>query len=359
MRVQKALRDLSIPKHYRRFSKPAKLIIWSLCHLALASCQTKQKTMERFDWSQTLTAPKGYPCIIIKGGLSSSIPNEQGAGFGLWAGGTTNAGWGRVGGVVTSSLKAIPDSLQITWYSVLEEKFYTGSFQLPSDKIKELFKTGFFDHELNRQETFGKIIVGMAPGGIVAVWLLSGQVEVEVGRFQATEIQLKPEDVHGDAKVVFRKTYIQAIYEEDVIAQGPIPFGLWDSYRIKHSWRHKMDFPHNFKNTESYLSMYNGEKEHLYVQEPSHQDFKKRALPQDMRLLWTDDKGGLWGAEVYFDEAELFKAFGEILKKDPEQNIEIVFTPDATNTAFTVMLQSKTEEIDLPKTKVKPYARTR
>lgn len=336
-----------------------KLIIWSLCNLALASCQNKKEKMERFNWSQTLCAPKGYPALIIKGSLSNSNPKENGASFGLWAGTTSNCGWGRSGRGVTSSLKAIPDSLQITWYSVLEEKFYTGHFQLPQKNMEELFKNGFYDHRLKKRETYNEIIVGMAPGGIAAVWLLSGQVEVEVGRFQAVETVITPKDVNSEMQAIFDPEYIEAVFSDNNLSKKEIPFGLWDNYRIKHSWRHKMDFPHNFKNTESYLSMYNGEKEHLYVQEPSHQDFKKRALPQDMRLLWTDDKGGLWGAEVYFDEAELFKAFGEILKKDPEQNIEIVFTPNAANTAFTVMLQSKTEEIDLPKTKVKPYARTR
>lgn len=84
------------------------IIIWSLCNLALGACQTKKEKMERYEWSQTLCAPKGYPALIISGGLSNSKPGEKGASFGLWEGTTTNCGWGRSGGGVTNSLKAMP-----------------------------------------------------------------------------------------------------------------------------------------------------------------------------------------------------------------------------------------------------------
>ena len=44
--------------------------------------------------------------------------------------------------VVGDDFKPLPNKLVITWFSYIENKFYTGEFDLPYDKIKQLFDEG-------------------------------------------------------------------------------------------------------------------------------------------------------------------------------------------------------------------------
>ena len=70
-----------------------------------------------------------------------------------WAGGgslyipsaTLHGGWGRAVSlhVVGDELKPLPDSVEVLFFSFLENKFYQGRFALPRDSIARLFREGF------------------------------------------------------------------------------------------------------------------------------------------------------------------------------------------------------------------------
>ncbi len=57
----------------------------------------------------------------------------------------------------------IPSGFRITYFSFMENKFYTGDFALPADRIKDLFKEGMIGYRSQRFTTYDAMIVGMAP----------------------------------------------------------------------------------------------------------------------------------------------------------------------------------------------------
>ena len=112
------------------------IILWSTI---FSSCQ-EQKMEEKFDWSGTLSAPQEYPIEVYKGSLKT---NDYSQHFKNW--GIINTGWGNQGGTVVAGpeKKLVPNSLEITWLSFAENKFYDGKFELPKEKITALFKEGY------------------------------------------------------------------------------------------------------------------------------------------------------------------------------------------------------------------------
>src|SRR5690625_6974339 len=80
--------------------------------------------------------------------------------------------------IVGPDLKPLPDRLKITFLSYLEDQFYEGVFDLPYETILSLFK----EQSTNGGPEYHRIMVGVAPGGYVAVWLKGHIKTTEVFR---------------------------------------------------------------------------------------------------------------------------------------------------------------------------------
>ncbi|MGD8177467.1 DUF2931 family protein, partial [Marinimicrobium sp. ARAG 43.8] len=128
--------------------------------------------MTKAEWLASESAPKEYQMKVISG--TFLYPGKD---YGLYvpSGKTVYGGWGKpISTHVTGpDQKPLPDRLQITYYSYLEDQFYYGEFDLPYETIVRSFKEGYGDHRTPTGHlTYRRITVGMAPGGSVAVWLV-------------------------------------------------------------------------------------------------------------------------------------------------------------------------------------------
>jgi hypothetical protein len=331
------------------------IVLLVIANMHLSRCQHKKYTMDKFDWSHTLSAPKNYPMRIYQATLKGLRPEDYSASYGMW--GIVNEGWGEESGSVAvgPELKAVPDSLLITWLSLRENKFYTGSFKLPREQMIRLFDEGFYEYDLRARDTYTDILVGMAPGGVVVVWLTGGQVRTEVARFQTEETTIDKTMVNSNNKDMFKDGYVDFVLNNRKIEKAPIPFGLWDTYREKYSWRPQLVLEKGSRIAETWMTMYNGEKEHVFVQDPRHEDYQKRALPQYIGFTWRNENGVKYYGKVFFDEEEIFNAFKAIFRNDKEQKANIVFEPDIPQKSFSIILHGKTEEIRLEKIRNKVY----
>ncbi|ABG57951.1 DUF2931 family protein [Cytophaga hutchinsonii] len=336
------------------------ILILLIIHNTLSSCQTKEiknnMVNKKFDWSHSVSAPENYPMEIYRGKLQGLTDKDYSASFGLW--GVANEGWGTESGMVAvgPDTKAIPDSLLITWLSFRENKFYTGKFQLPREKMTELFENGFYEYDIKQRSTYEDILVGLAPGGVVVVWLVGGQVQIEVARFQAQETIIDKSTVtNPDDLYVLGDGYVDFVLNNKEIATGPIPFGLWDTYREKYSWRPMLILPEGYELAIEWMTLFNGEKEKNFKEHPEFGTYKSRALPSYMLFNWYASNGRKYGVDVFFNEAEIFEAYKQIYRNDKEQDAELVFELNDAQTSFTISVRSKTEQIELHKVKAKIY----
>ena len=309
------------------------------------------------EYEPSVCAPKFYPIEVYRGDFYTdddwvSIPN----------GGIVEDGWGDNSKNMGEG-KLIPTGFKITYFSYLENKFYTGDFKLPADSISHLFKEGFIDYMTKKQETYDAIIVGMAPGGVLVVWMQGYDKQVEICRYQAIETTMEWEAFKrntGYTREEFLKRTID--HRTETVAnfeKNGLMLGLWDNYRIKYSWRPKFEFPEGCVAETIRLKMYNGEYELLWGDALVKNIFEKRALTYKAHTLWEDESGQKYGAHIDFDEAEIFEVYKLIYRDDKEQNAELVIKYNDTRTSLEFYLRSKSEEIELEKTKVKIFKRSK
>ena len=232
--------------------------------LSLAGCGnmfTKNKT--RFHWLATESAPRNYPMRIIDG--TFYYHNEKG---GLYVPTAASIGhhWGTGESthVVGEDFKALPDRLDIRFFSFTENKLYQGSFDLPYNKILTLFKEGVTKDK--ERPIFNTIMVGVAPGGGVSVWVTGRETrEVFFGQAEQYEMEIK-NPLGGEIKdrAAYARSYLEDL-PSDVLAgidKNGVSFGLWQQYRMSYKWIPVFKTEQKISDDTKY-SFFNGENYRL------------------------------------------------------------------------------------------------
>ncbi|NRS90837.1 hypothetical protein HNQ02_003784 [Flavobacterium sp. 7E] len=305
---------------------------------------------EKFDWLPTESAPELYPMNIHSGNLYF----EDGESVYIPCSGSANNGWGKTGSIHLqgNKLRPVPVKLEVTLASFKENKFYTGAWDLPKEKILKLFKEGFVYYDTRKKQTYSKINVGCAPGGIVVVWLSGVGNQVEIGRYQAHDTLIAMSDyLPGNPTAIQKEAFanlgklddqLEKIYEK----KGGIQFGLWDTYRKKYNWKAKIEIAgHKFEKIG--LKMFNGEAENLFDEVLLKNEFKERAIPSYMSFMIANVKGVKTVFEFKeIDEEEIFDLFK---KSDISQPIEIILRMNEDLTNRRLIFKQGSKELTIAK----------
>ncbi len=328
-----------------------------------SSCNSQQNTMKKFEWRPTANAPKYYAAEIIDGNFYM----EDGSSIYIPKGHTLMTGWGKTGAahIVGDDFKPVPYKFDIKWVSYLEEKFYGGTFELPKKKLTQLFEEGYINSQ-NKKEFPDSIVIGLAPGGVIVVWLY-GSFTTEIARYQASEIKMTIEEFKPYATRTlddYLKVIKSNIIEEDIkgaIDVNNIPFGLWDTYRKKYIWAPKINFKAdgNPKLKTILVNSYNGEFFNTYGENPFITKMVERAIPSKIVMNWNDSNGNGYGAKVFFNEEEIFKVFDAVYKQEKRNEGILILEVDKYNSNIKVFLESDIERIELKKTIIKVYETSR
>src|SRR5690554_6809793 len=306
----------------------AKLIVYKLIFIFiifLAGCGnmfTKNKT--KFSWVTTESAPRHYPMRIIsgtfyyhddKGGLY--VPAAASIGY-FW-------GTGESTHVVGEEFKPLPDRLDIRFFSFTENKLYQGSFDLPYDRILTLFKEGVARDK--DRPIFNTIMVGVAPGGAVSVWLTGRETrEVFFGQAETYEDDIRTL-LGGEItdRAAYARSYLEDLPLEVLadIEKDGIPFGLWEKYRMPYRWS---PIFLTDKKMSTYISyaLYNGEN--YDIDYPINEELISEARPLPLLIAfgcYIEGTAKQYFYTVRFDEKELFNAFEKLGGSDKFVNIEI------------------------------------
>lgn len=328
--------------------------------LMTASCNSQQKTMEKYEWRPTANAPKYYAAEIISGDFYL----EDGSSVYIPKGHTLMTGWGKTGAAhfVGDDLKPIPSKFDIKWVSYLEEKFYGGTFQLPKEKIATLFRKGYID-ENNQKDNYSSIVLGLAPGGIISVWMLGAGNTIEIERFQASEIEMTIKEFKPYVSKTldeYLKTIKSIIIEEDIkgaVDVNNIPFGLWDTYRKKYNWNLEVIFKSERKiNFHAFgLEFFNGEEFYTHPTNDLIKADTERPVPKAAYLKWKDVNDNKFGAKVFFNEKEIFQLFTNVFDKEKISKAVVSFKIDKYNSNLEVFLEAKDKKHLLTKARIKVY----
>ncbi|WP_437296947.1 DUF2931 family protein [Sorangium sp. So ce426] len=305
--------------------------------------------MSNFEWLPTESAPERAPVHLVRGDLYFA----DGGSIYIPDGRDVANGWGEWGSthIVGAAVKPVPVRLDLTWFSYLEDRFFGGSFMLPTATMTTLFRAGVADPQTEEFRGFERIVVGMAPEGLVAVWMSTGSEAIEVASFIAPEVDLPWERVL-DNPASSRPAFIRQVLAAKLNARGlarlgreGTPRGLYQSYRRQYNWRPTVTgegMP-----TGLWIRSFNGERAFIGCAGPAIPR-ERRPVPAAINLGWMAPDGGARFARLTFDETEIFAAFAKLSRGDAARVLALELETART----TVAISLRDEKYVLPLEKV-------
>ena len=220
--------------------------------------------------------------------------------------GSTSGRWGDSGAMFTEQY-GTPIGADIVYYARYEDKFYHLKAEFPVEKMKDLVSRAYaisyvrshkeplkpyivtdermvFSAYENPYSSMTHLVFGFAPKGMVVVWIgYSGGARIEIGRFQAEEVE--DEEKYEEERFEYwnmsrekmrNKRYLPNASPEE-----------WENYRNKYEWRPVFSSDNDtFFMLKSSTRYYNGEREYLLQPYILKAEYIKRAIPKEIQFFW-------------------------------------------------------------------------
>jgi hypothetical protein len=367
-----------------------KIFMLTLCavmSVQMSSCKNRKYMRDpKFQVSAYWDADEYYPMELVYGCFY--CPDGKG-GLPMRSGGSKVLGiksrpWGEADHSSWSDEPILlPNRLYLKWYSFVEDKSYEGSFELPYNKLLEIFQQKILRSRLKDYRDYSSLVVGLAPGGQAYLWakgLASDEGgQIFVAKFQAHETHIDqkiltgpyhyeyeewPEERWPEIMERYRRETFCGKIEDNYNAKG-LQLGLWDSYNERFNWRPVMvyeDSTAGWETDEIYMSFYNGEDEALTLEPLKENAAKSR--PRIRRVVgyhtdWTNFRF----VDITFDEEELFAAYTDIFGDNPDKEVILEIRLNEANDFFRVFLVSLDPEdhrksVEFRRARIKRYRET-
>ena len=312
----------------------------------------------KYNWGIAVNTPIGYPIRFYAGRVGGmSIIDE------IYTT-TEEPDWGEAFSYENTSLETLPKDIDMVWLSYKEDCFYRLKTAIDYEKVAKLFREGFDERVPNgevRHKTYDTIVVGIAPGGVVVLWVGYGYLPLtEIGRYQAEKIALRePEGLDNHQKLIFSKKDREEVLNSNTIIpedfreankNKPIPFGLWDSYRdTQYQWYPTFEVPegkmgdvgYRYWNGEAGTTLYTdfnsymGKQDIFYLEE----SIQKRPLFKNLLFYYKTQNGQKYLAELSFDWEAVVAAYKKVFGEDADKvTAHLDIRINRENTYLTVRL---------------------
>lgn len=344
-----------------------KTLILLFCNLMmLQNCnkaKSEKMTSDNFKYAVTVTAPTEYPCEVYIGYLADDSKNMI---TGIPKTGLLQAGWNGDGAKGGMGGSIIPSHINLTYLAYAEKKFYTIDAILPKDKIQAAFQKGFLiqgkknsDNGIRsiEQSTYDTFSIGLAPGGIVVIFL-GGRNRIEICRLQAKETFVDKNDFipHPDPDenqqqffdIGFQYAVPDSIQTQ--IKEKGIPNTLYDDYRKKYQYRFVFE-PYDDEDVilRQYNRYYNGEVNSiLQPEEIAKKEYKNQGIPYNIEFIFSK-----YNTEIIFNDQEMLSVFESLQRKHLGKPMDVLIKPTFMYEDFKLSVKCEEEVIPLTKYKVR------
>jgi hypothetical protein len=293
----------------------------------------------RHEWLPTECAPKRYPVQLLHGDLIFGD-----GGVYIPDGRLVKNGWGEIGSthIVGEDVKPLPTTLDLTWLSYAEDVFYSGEFTLDHDRLADMFTRGLQAPTRDERAAYGRIIVGMAPGGLISVWLAGAGIVHEVEAFTAQPCDVPWEEFAGqgvDRDEFIREGLLRVMSqaELDHLTEHGIPSGLYARYRKQYVW--SVQWLGRGAPQRAWVRALNGERDLIRFDRPAARP--TMAVPRQIDLEWTEEDRS-YCASIPFDEIEAMTAFEDLTKMDVQRPLIVQLAPTRSKPLRVSVVQAPT-----------------
>ena len=240
----------------------------------------------------------------------------------------------------------VPEGIAITWFSIVENKFYAVLDGLPKEQIATLLSE---KDEKTKKPKYHTLVAGMAPGGKVAIWVCGNGITTEVIWLKGHEVEMEIDMLDPDTKLSREEYAKKALADCKEAAENfqtnglPDPM-LFDGYMQKFNYR----IIPKFENAELEgieLFYFNGELNTMRSGE--HSVYNMRAKPQKIGIFWRTGKKQYSG---YFwpDERKIIQTFCDCYVDDEQIEGNLIIQADASNKEFRFFLQTADASMEIP-----------
>jgi len=279
------------------------------------------------------------------------------------AGAIVSNGWGTIGSVEIRGApgpKAWPKRLEIKWFSYSENRFYAIDTPLPPEALGAALSTGYSNPRNGAAGEFNIVLLGLAPGGTVSLWLAGDGIVRRVGRWQGAPVDGRWSDILDDDRtprdqfvrdVMTRRTTSDAMLRHakegapvDAWIQAdervPMQLSVVGVPTVRFAWYHAI----------------NGEHEYLDTAQVWLTNSPLRAAPDGLEVGWQAANGQRRRAVLQLDEAETRAALDQLRKDSGTSNYQVVVdlaVTSATGATPEVSMRSARLRIALQKVTAK------
>ena len=324
-------------------------ILFILIALWLTGCwgykakQNKANTNAEpeYEWGVAVNTPIGYPIRFYAAMVGSTPISREFYSI------TEEPDWGCAFGYESHSMGELPQRVDMVWLSYKEDCFYRLKTAIDYEKIAKLFREGFderFSNGKMNHTTYDTVVVGIAPGGVVVLWVGKGYFPIkEIGRYQADKIEIQvPKGLDGHQMLIFDKEDREKVLASKTIIpedfreankNKPIPFGLWDSYRDnQYQWYPTFEIPNGRIGDVDY-QYWNGEadtffftdfivleeQKDVFAPKELYHDIRKLPLFKEIRFTYKAEDGIKYGMKIEFDWEDILTTYKKVFGERPEE----------------------------------------
>lgn len=316
--------------------------------LALAACglagAKEKERVNAYEWLPSESAPGLTPMHLVSGDLeladdsTTYIPDKR----------LVSNGWGEIGSthLVGPERKALPRSVALTWFSLLENRFYAGRFALPVERIATLMDKGAALPPPRGPQPYDRVVFGVAPGGHVSVWVSTGEVVTEVARFVAAPAEL-PWSGFLDNPDVTREQYVRENLEAVLKPEGlkdvsarPDLLTMWGDAGRRLAWRAEVKGV-GAQGAIVWVKGLNGERNWIDLAGTTTGGAWPDGMlpmPEKLKLNWRAADGGR-SADIVMDPTEVMAAFKKLSAADRPGPMTLVLEPSGSGATVDVFLR--------------------
>ena len=305
-----------------------------------------------YEWYPSASGHELYPMELFFG----EFIFENGGRSSIRKSSTFRAGWGSpVTGLEDyDNAKPIPRAIDIIWYSVMEDKFYSVEATLPYEQMEKMINQPFYSKKKvgSFHTKYHCIIAGMAPYGGLAIWLDGLGIRTQVAWIQGEETDVDMNDFFPGCIYKSREEYAANVPKhseeayENFLKNGLPDRMLFNRYMQQFNYR----FSIRFENGDAVLekietNSLSGEINFEYWKE--HLVNAMRTKPRKIWITWRVGKikydGFFWT-----DENKIIDTFAKYYQENTQKEGELVFEIGKDNNKFRIYLQDKNNDPENP-----------
>lgn len=320
--------------------------------LSLLSSCLNRGNVNKFEWSVSVSGAKYYPVYNIE---TKFIGEDKNPVYVLTEYPSVYEEWGQYGSIeLAGSERSLPAQLYTQWLSCAEGEsgqIYEAAIDLPYDTILDLFREGYLyqepDGTISRNE-YSNIVVGLAPGGVVSLWVCGSYRRVQAGSWIARKVPVNDEifaSWGGQHEFSEQQLSRHSDHTPDYVKDRPLPEKQWEDYNRRYLSRYKIEFEGDDVNmVDVKTEYYNGELYHPCPLDDTA--YYRRACPKYVYIGWRQGENQ-FDAFIQFDKEYLFDNMDK-LNESPDGKIDFIFSVNRCNNRIESSLSNGADMVGLP-----------